>query len=419
MKNLARSIMLLLLCWGSMSHHAVADPQSQSFSTWQLQQNQLKTNFTVSSREVTRLGPWRDKIELETMLLNYLRDRLLVADQSGDCALTDLTSLEAAAGTSKAELTFTCPSPPDQLTIGIGAFFDVIGSHIHFARLHHAGEVHEVLFTGRNKLQQFNLTSDSIKPDAEGGFYATLSAYFWLGIVHILEGLDHIAFLLGLLLLGGRPRDVILIVTGFTIGHSITLSLAVLDIVQPNISFIEALIGFTVALVAAENIAARTSAGKDIAIGTALVLATLTMVTAISGIGPPLWSLVGLVLFSFCYLQLGRNTTMTLKLRPIITVLFGLVHGFGFADVLLDIGLPTTGLVTALLGFNLGVEAGQIIIVLTLWLGLWLTLAVLNRVQSASNSRFLAHLPSFSLNLASAGLVTLGMYWFVGRAWIG
>ena len=84
----------------------------------------------------------------------------------------------------------------------------------------------------------------------------SFGAYVALGVEHILIGVDHIAFLLALLILCRRPREVVLMVTGFTLGHSITLTLAVLGVVEPHAPVIEALIGFTIALVAVENVGA-------------------------------------------------------------------------------------------------------------------------------------------------------------------
>lgn len=135
-----------------------------------------------------------------------------------------------------------------------------------------------------------------------------------LGIEHIWIGIDHILFLVALLLVGGRFLDLVKIVTSFTLAHSITLALAATRVITPPAVFIESLIALSIVYVAVENIARK-----------------------------------------------------RVEHRWVITALFGLIHGFGFANVLRELALPTQGFVSALLLFNLGVEIGQVSIVALLW----------------------------------------------------
>jgi hypothetical protein len=157
-------------------------------------------------------------------------------------------------------------------------------------------------------------------------FAAQLREYFQLGVGHIWRGLDHILFLLALLLpsvllrrpdgwapaprLRGCLLDVLRVVTAFTAAHSITLSLAALGVVGLPSRLVEATIAASVLLAALNN----------------------------------LWPLIG-------------------EGRWRVAFGFGLIHGFGFASVLGDLGLPRATLAGALVGFNLGVEAGQLVIV--------------------------------------------------------
>jgi hypothetical protein len=234
-----------------------------------------------------------------------------------------------------------------------------------------------------------------------------MQTYLLLGIEHIVVGIDHIAFLVALLLLCRRVREVVFMVTGFTIGHSITLSLAALGVAQPNVPVIESLIGFTIALVAAENIGIATNSGRLIALATGAALGVLALVSLLTGIGLAAHTYLGLALFSACYLLLAKDRQQAARLRPVLTVLFGLIHGFGFASVLIDIGLPTQRLAVALLGFNAGVEIGQLAIVFSLWLGASLLL----RLRPATDARL-------GFDLASAGLCALGTYWFLVRGFV-
>jgi len=141
--------------------------------------------------------------------------------------------------------------------------------------------------------------------------------YFRLGIKHIFLGYDHIAFLLALMFVK-RFMDLLKVITAFTVAHTLTLALAVLQIVKLPPQLVEVGIAVTIMYVAAEN----------------------------------LW------------------VTST-RHRWMLTFGFGLVHGFGFANVLRELGLPSSGLARSLVSFNLGVEAGQIVIVSALWPLLW------------------------------------------------
>ena len=125
-------------------------------------------------------------------------------------------------------------------------------------------------------------------------------------------GPDHILFLVGLLLLGGTWMTLLRIVTAFTIGHSITLSLAALNIVTPPATIIEPAIALSIVFVGADNLVRGD--GRD--------------------------------------------------LRAWVALVFGLVHGFGFANVLREFGLPREALGWSLFSFNFGVEIGQVAIVL-------------------------------------------------------
>ena len=151
------------------------------------------------------------------------------------------------------------------------------------------------------------------------GVAAVLATFVPAGIHHIAIGPDHILFLVGLLLLGGSLGRLGLIVTAFTLGHSVTLSLAALGIVTPPASLVEPAIALSIVLVGVDNL------------------------------------LVG-----------REEPTRRRDLRPILAGVFGLVHGFGFAAVLREFGLPQAALGWSLFGFNLGVELGQLALVVPL-----------------------------------------------------
>lgn len=173
--------------------------------------------------------------------------------------------------------------------------------------------------------------------------------YLWLGMTHIFLGYDHIAFLLALLFVK-KFRDLVKIVTAFSVAHTLTLVLAALGVVALPARIVETAIAASIVYVAAENI----------------------------------WR--------------GADNTHRWRL----TFVFGLVHGFGFATVLRELGLPSEGLVRSLLAFNLGVELGQLAIAAACWpLILWA-----NQRPWATRLRV----------MTSSVLLAFGAAWLLDRA---
>jgi hydrogenase/urease accessory protein HupE len=203
--------------------------------------------------------------------------------------------------------------------------------------------------------QQFVLSVDN--PDrtyytgTTQGAIAVIKTFVPAGIHHILIGPDHILFLIGLLLLGGGWKALLKIVTAFTVGHSITLSLAALNVVTPPPNVIEPAIALSIVFVGADNLVRE--GGRDV--------------------------------------------------RALIALTFGLVHCFGYANVLREFGLPREALGWSLFSFNVGVEIGQLFIVVLVATAL----ALVRRRSEIVGTR-----------LAFAGsliVVAAGTYWFVQR----
>jgi len=200
--------------------------------------------------------------------------------------------------------------------------FDVLGPDHHTLATITWPEGHEqLLFEPVRRDARLALAAEAEGASPGGTADNSPLAFFRLGVLHILTGYDHILFLVALMLRGGRLRSLLGIVTAFTVAHSITLALAVLGIVAIPSRIVEPVIALSIAYVTLENMVR-------------------------SGVPRHRWA-VGFV--------------------------FGLVHGFGFAGALLELGLPPSGLVASLLFFNLGVEAGQAMIVALLFpVLLWL-----------------------------------------------
>lgn len=211
-----------------------------------------------------------------------------------------------------------CPKAGPVLELGYNLFFDLDPQHKGLLRLEYAGATRTAIFSPDTARQKFELT----KPNRIVQFFD----YGREGVWHIWIGFDHILFLLSLLLPAvlvlshGRWQgverfkpalwDVLKIVTAFTVAHSITLSLAALGVITLPTRLTESAIALSVILAALNNIY-------------------------------PLFQ----------------------RRRWMVAFAFGLIHGFGFASVLADLGLPRDALLLALVGFNLGVEVGQLAIV--------------------------------------------------------
>lgn len=171
------------------------------------------------------------------------------------------------------------------------------------------------------------------------------------GVEHIVTGYDHLCFLFALVLWATRLMPVVKIVTAFTISHSITLSLAALKIFTLPSSLVEALIAASIIFVAVENYFSRDVDNR--------------------------W----------------RNT-----------FLFGFIHGFGFASALTEMGVPQGGVIPALAAFNIGVELGQVAIVLPLMPVLF----AIDKMTGGKRSEKLVYVLSALIALA-------GVFWFLQR----
>jgi hydrogenase/urease accessory protein HupE len=206
------------------------------------------------------------------------------------------------------ELTFTIPGAPEGALALDTDLFPVDPNHQTFVNVYEDGDLR----------QQFILSAESdpvtYYRGTTAGAFAVMGTFIPSGVHHIMIGPDHILFLVGLLLLGGSLRRLVMIVTMFTVGHSITLSLAALDIVNPPGWLIEPAIALSIVVVGADNLLQRKEQGRD--------------------------------------------------LRAWVAGAFGLIHGFGFANVLREFGLPQEALGWSLFSFHVGVELGQLAIVL-------------------------------------------------------
>ncbi|MBB3046172.1 hydrogenase/urease accessory protein HupE [Litorivivens lipolytica] len=173
------------------------------------------------------------------------------------------------------------------------------------------------LADGRSYSQLLRRDGQSYTLPKESGTLAVVWQYFVLGIEHILIGLDHLLFVTGLLLLAASWKQLLVTVTAFTVGHSVTLACVSLGVIPEVASWVELAIAATILYLAIE----------------------------------------------LSYQRLARHSG---RVRWPVIAIFGLIHGLGFASVLDELGLPQNDILAGLVAFNVGIEVGQLLFVATL-----------------------------------------------------
>jgi HupE / UreJ protein len=274
-------------------------------------------------------------------VLHYLRQRISVSASAQEVPMEAGPFRIGRGSDGKAlfetTLLFRSPNPLEAFAIRLEPLTELGADHKTLAKITYGGSV-----------EQFVFQKGAVYEGRPRSFWAYALQFLGLGMHHIFIGYDHIAFLLGLLLMGGKLLNIIKIVTAFTLAHSVTLFLAALDIVNLPSRLIESGIAFSVAYVAAENLFFK-----------------------------------------------------AFDRRCLVSFFFGFVHGFGFANVLKEMHLSKSGLVSSLFFFNFGVEVGQIAIVSLFVPLLWM----LGRTRAYR----------MTIKLASVAIFSLGAFWFFQR----
>lgn len=240
-------------------------------------------------------------------LAGAVRESIRLSGDATPCAASpvQVTSGSEVSVSLTITIDFACPSTMRTLAIR-NDVFDVLGSDLHIlARIEHDGMIDSFAFATENRQASVSVGSQRDSMRGVGSFFA-------LGIEHILTGYDHLLFLFALMIGGGSAWSLVKIVTAFTLAHSVTLTAAALDLIVLPGRIVESAIALSIAYVAVENL-----------------------------------------------FVVERGTSK----RWLVALVFGLVHGFGFSVVLKELGLPRDGLAWSLLLFNLGVEAGQALVI--------------------------------------------------------
>lgn len=377
-RRFAGTLLLLALAGAAEAH-----TRSISHGFWEIDGSSAEVRVVIPLLELTRLGVRPDTVAGRARAGEALMTALRVHDAEGVCPARATLPPEARDGDLIHRWRVECGAPPRALESRLFAGSNV--THTHFARLQRAGEAPvSAVLDPRDPRWQWK---DATAAPADFG------AFFRHGVGHILTGWDHLLFLLVLVVVATSLKEMAWLVTGFTLGHSLTLALAVLGIARPPDAAIEAFIALSIVLVALENAARLDAGSRRFASGAALGLLGLA---AVSPAMPPL-VVAGVLLAGLCYA--GLMPTAGFGLRLALTAAFGLFHGFGFAGELTALELGPALLLPALLGFNLGVEAGQLLMLAAVWpllLGLRRT-----RLPTAA--------------LASSAAAGIGVYWYALR----
>ncbi len=400
---IANTVIILFFLSSPLNAHYF----SESFSKWNVVDNKVEANFSLLTLESTRIFQVENyqKIMFEENLSEtdvfkiYLSQHLKVTSEGKNCSLVDeIKELNSQEGSLNISLNFECPSNKEIKIIN-NALFNLVQSHIHIARIY----IDNNLYT--EKALFFNDQSIDLNEEKENNSFSnSFYKFFSLGLVHILSGYDHLLFILGLLLLVTNLKRLLLVITGFTIGHSLTLSLSVINIIQVKSSLVEALIGYTIMFVGLEYLYKENNDHRV----SMIFITTLSLLLLIFGnlINPnfPYFLILGILLFSLGYFYLLKNLNSENNLLSIITIIFGLIHGFGFGGFLLGSKISSENIFSGLLGFNLGVEVGQIIFVLIILLiyKLLMTLKITKIIEVMKNLSFFA-------------VVFFGFFFFIQR----
>jgi hypothetical protein len=372
---------LLILAW---SAGAQAHSRSVSYSFWELAGDGAEVRARVSQLELTRAGLHPDDPAYRDKAAALLMRDIRLADDAGVCTPEAALPAAVRGGRVVHRWRMHCAGPPQRIAARL--LMDAGVGHTHFVTLRRPGAPPET---------RVLTPADPVWTWAGDPAPDRFAAFLVLGVEHIVTGWDHLAFLLALLVLAGSLRELVWLATGFTLGHSLTLGLAVLGVVRPAAPVVEAFIALSIVLVALEN-GWRLDPGRRIWLLTAAAgLIALGLLSPTMPLSVP----VGLAVALAAYAALLARGDDGGRLRLALTAAFGLFHGFGFAGVLTGMDLPDARIALALLGFNLGVELGQIALLALAWP----LLLILRRLRVPAAP-------------AATGLAAgIGLFWYLQR----
>ena len=295
-----------------------------------------------------------DLSQYENTIANYLEENLIILNGNAECTFENIfipeqSPLEVVAVGLFFDFDVVCERHISEVTVTASFLLDKYPDQSNFLTFYRFPG--ELIVTDSVNLNNPTVTHIIADPEVVQTPLELFSTFIYEGIRHIVPlGLDHILFIMTVFLIAGTLRRVIVFSLLFTLAHSITLALTVLGVIVPDSSLIEAIIALSIVVLA---------------------------VDAIHRFIPNVWQ--GTIIFGF-----------------------GLFHGMGFASVLTDLGLPENAEISALIGFNIGVEIGQLGVVLTMALATWWFFKEAKRKE----------ITTIAIALAIAAIAT---YWLIER----
>lgn len=357
-----------------LSIHLYAHQNSLALLKMDVQESTIQGTYKLAVKDANLLVNldnnfdtkivWGEIVAQEKALKQMIQSKITIMENHHQCTMqTGELQLDFTPTNKYIHMPFMfdCKNPIESLDISYALLFDKDANHEAYLSVTHNNITHNTLFSYENLKKKIELKDTSL--------FLTFLEFVREGMIHIFIGIDHILFLVALLLPSVLLRknklwsandslksifiNVLKVVTAFTIAHSITLSLSIFGFVSLPSWMAESLIALSVVLAAINNISRM--------------------------IQNKLWILV---------------------------FLFGLIHGFGFASVLSELNLYSSSKLTVLFGFNLGVELGQALIVC----------ALVPLLYFIRKHHF--YIP-FILKFGSLMIVFIGLIWFFERLWEG
>ncbi len=351
--NSSRWPLLVSLCSIVMSVSAFAHDPGLSSANLEIQPQAIELQLTFNARDISGLIRQPPGEAVAPEKLDEIGRRAVAFQINGEVQSTS-SVVSGRDQNENVEFRYRFPAPPPGSAIGFDSLLLKEMSFGHrqaFAATDERGsEIARRILSGRDSTVSFSLTAIQPRTPATGTRFLE---FFTLGIRHILTGYDHLLFLFGLLIVCRTPRSALLLITCFTLAHSLTLALSTFGLVSVPSRVVEATIAASILYVGLENLYRR------------------------EGI---------------------------LRGRWLLTFAFGLIHGLGFASVLHEMGIAKTGLsaVVPLVAFNSGVEVGQLAIAAIVLPIIW---------QARRRPAFLRlGVPACSMVVAVAGA-----YWLLER----
>ena len=388
-----------LLCFGLLILCSIlteAHDRSESYSRFSFTTNEQGMAIQVIGsikQDIFNNLNAASRFQSYESLVDYLGTAI---NPGSSCKLNNSVEVNEniSLGVLKFAWAFQCLQIPE--TISVSLFQDLGVTHTHIARGVVDGEsVPEFMFASNQDAWVIGL------PGERNVNQSSYFGYFKSGVEHILSGWDHLTFLLGLLLLF-TGRFLVIAITGFTIGHSLTLGLGAMNVLRVHSEIIETLIGFSILLLAVEYFIKHTFEIDKLAKNLALSLCAFLPLTVFGDLD--LILIIGLALFLTFYLSL-TNHYSNLWLPLLITIFFGLIHGLGFASSIAESGIPQDRLMPIILSFNIGVEVGQLAVAFAL-------LALIKITKMYFHSSYFHYLHG----AMGAFVFSMGTFWFISRA---